>query len=245
MSNGENKQSRNLYIVVEGIGGSGKDVVLNDLARRFGEKGYQVVTTREPGGTVAAEILREELFERKRDGRITPEEELRYVFTAREINMQEVVLPALARKELTVVLKARDYLTSFIYQVASGADRDLVSEFYRLRYEVLKFPKPNLRLLLLLDAETAMKRRTVDGAHGDGFDLQSSHYWKAVADGYYAEAMAIEQGYGLFRRETETIDASYSPEDVCREAWEVTKRQFGLEEIEDGELRGMIYKRRR
>lgn len=209
---------RNLYIVADGLGGAGKDTVLKNLREYFLEKNYQVVMTFEPGGTPEADKLRAELFERKKNGAITFAEELDYVFAARAMNMREVVLPALASPEPTVVLKGRDYLSSFIYQVASGASRDLLLNYYRKEYELAGFPRPDLRLLLLLSTEEAMRRRYGAGFDGDGFDMQSREYWQSVAMGYYNEAMDIAKSHGLFWRETKIVDAKHPVEVVCGEA---------------------------
>ncbi len=209
---------RNLYIVVDGMGGAGKDTVLKNLREYFLEKKYRVVMTFEPGGTPEADRLRAELFERKKRGTITSVEELDYVFAARAMNMREIVLPALASSEPTVVLKGRDYLSSFIYQVASGASRDLLVNYYRKEYESAGFPRPDLRLLLLLSREEAMRRRYGDGFNGDGFDMQSRAYWQSVALGYYNEAVDIARSQGVFWRETVVIDAMRPIEVVCGEA---------------------------
>lgn len=209
---------RNLYIVADGLGGAGKDTVLKNLREYFLEKDFRVVMTFEPGGTPEADKLRAELFERKKNGAITFAEELDYVFAARAMNMREVVLPALVSSEPTVVLKGRDYLSSFIYQVASGASRDLLLNYYRNEYEFAGFPRPDLRLLLLLSTEEAMRRRYGAGFDGDGFDMQSREYWQSVAMGYYNEATDIARSQGLFWRETKIVDAKHPVEVVCGEA---------------------------
>lgn len=214
------------------MGGAGKDLMLAYLKQQFEGLKYRVVMTFEPGGTPEANSLRAELFARKEKGDISPEEELQYVFEARRMNMEQVVLPALQDSELTVVLKARDYLSSFIYQVASGASRELLLNYYRKYYESRGFPKPDMRLLMILDAEIAMSRRLGEGAGGDGFDLQPSAYWRAVDAGYFNEAMDISRGKGLFRRETVVIDARDHSSVVCEVAWNKIVATFGLEEDE-------------
>lgn len=230
---------RNLYIVADGMGGAGKDLILAYLKQQFEGLKYRVVMTFEPGGTPEANSLRAELFARKEKGDISPEEELQYVFEARRMNMEQVVIPVLQNSELTVVLKARDYLSSFIYQVASGASREMLMEFYRKYYEESGFPKPDMRLLMILDAETAMKRRLGDGVGGDGFDLQPSAYWRAVEAGYFNEAMDISRGKGLFRQETVVIDARHDKSTVGEVAWNKIARAFELvvEEAEKKEGR--------
>lgn len=228
---------KNLYIVVDGLGGVGKGTVLTSLRKRFLEEGYRVVSTFEPGGTPEADKLRAELFARKGRGDITPVEELDYVFAARAMNMAEVVLPALASEDLTVVLKDRDYLSSFVYQIASGASRDLLMEYYRKEYEARGFPRPNLRLLMLLSPVEAMRRRLGVGHGGDGFDMQPSEYWRRVSEGYYVEAMDIDSGRGLFRSETVMIDAKQSVEAVCDRAWFTVVDRLGLESVEGQEAR--------
>jgi len=229
--------NRNLYIVADGLGGAGKDTVLKNLREYFLEEGYRVVMTFEPGGTPKADELRKELFARKKKGSITFTEELDYVFAARAMNMRGVVLPALASSELTVVLKGRDYLSSFIYQVASGASRDLLVNYYKREYEAVGFPRPDLRLLLLLSTKEAMRRRYGDGFNGDGFDMQPKEYWQSVAMGYYNEAVDIARSQGIFWRETKVVDAMRPIEVVCEEARHIVEG-FCLELPEERKMKG-------
>ena len=228
--------NRNLYIVADGLGGAGKDTVLKNLKEYFLEKGYRVILTFEPGGTPKADELRAELFERKKNGAITFAEELDYVFAARAMNMREIVLPALMSLEPTVVLKGRDYLSSFIYQAASGASRDLLLKYYRNEYELVGFPRPDLRLLLLLSTDEAMRRRYGAGFDGDGFDMQSKEYWQRVAMGYYNEAMYIARSTGIFWRETKVVDAKRPVEVVCGEARRIVD-EFCFE-LPEGRVKG-------
>lgn len=216
----------NLYLVCEGLGGAGKGSVIKYLEKKFRDLGFRVILTFEPGGTERANALRAELFERKKQGTITPREELEYVFAARSLNMEEVVIPALASEEPTVVLKDRDYLSSFMYQVASGADRSLLLEFFRKNYDHRGFPRPSLRLLLTLNSEEAWRRRHAAGLGGDGFDMQPDEYWRMVSLNYWNEAMEISAGRGLFFRETAMVDAEQLLERVCQDAWRMVVRRL-------------------
>ena len=53
------------FITVEGSDGSGKTTFINSATEYLIKKGYKVITTREPGGTVFSEKVRELLFQMK------------------------------------------------------------------------------------------------------------------------------------------------------------------------------------
>src|SRR6185436_18038726 len=88
---------RGLFITFEGIDGAGKSTHLAWAAEFLRAQGIALTLTREPGGTVLGEKLRELLL--ATDGQIDPETEALLMFSARRQHLAEIIRPALARGE--------------------------------------------------------------------------------------------------------------------------------------------------
>lgn len=139
------------FIVAEGIDGAGKTDLIQSLATTLTADGYSVVTTAEPYETEAGQKIRA-AYEAGQV--VDPREELRLFAQDRRQHVHSVILPALYAGQ--VVLCDR-YAISGVYQVAKGVN------FGKLMQYNTDFPKPDITLLLDLDAETAMSRLTQRG----------------------------------------------------------------------------------
>jgi dTMP kinase len=221
-------------VVFEGPGGSGKSTVIARVAEILRSEGKDVVVTREPGGCARAEEIRRLLLDKEEMARRTVEEEVELFYEARCCNMMEVVRPALERG--AVVLQDRDYMSTFVYQVARGVSRELVMKVHRQMFEDMGLWRPNLRLVFLVDAEEAMRRRREAGSGGDAFDEIEAGFLLAVARGYGEEMLEVVRGKGLFWRETRAIDANLPLEMVVVEAMREVRICLGEEQLREGEL---------
>jgi dTMP kinase len=86
---------RGLFISVEGIDGAGKSTHVDFISRYLKDKGYELVTTREPGGTVLGEKIRDLLLHNDEEiHRIT---ELLLMFASRQQLIAELIEPNLAK----------------------------------------------------------------------------------------------------------------------------------------------------
>jgi len=85
---------RGKMISVEGIEGVGKSTLLPLMAETLRQSGITVVETREPGGTVIGEQIRNVLLHQK-EAAIAPVTELTMMFAARAQHLEEVIKPAL------------------------------------------------------------------------------------------------------------------------------------------------------
>src|SRR5215472_4112325 len=104
---------RGVFITLEGIDGTGKSTQVRLLADYLREGGYRVCSTREPGGTSVGEQMRKIVLA-PRNTELAALAELALMYAARAQHLQEVVRPALARRE--VVLSDRYNDASFAYQ---------------------------------------------------------------------------------------------------------------------------------
>jgi dTMP kinase len=110
---------RGRFVVVEGVEGVGKSTQLEHLQATLRSRGREVLMTREPGGTVLAEKVRELLLDPESDA-MTPDAELLLVFAARADHLARLVLPALERGAWVVSDRFTD--ATFAYQ---GAGRGI------------------------------------------------------------------------------------------------------------------------
>jgi dTMP kinase len=243
----------NIYLVLEGPGKGGKDTVCKYLSEKFRSKGFKVIETFEPGGTERGNLIRQSLFELKRAGKLTPEEEMMLVYEARRFSMEEVVMPAMTNQEKTVVIGCRNYLSTFVYQQASGMRYENILDYHKHEYVGRGFPTPDLTLMILVEAEMAARRLGMIGSDGDSFDEQGFEFLKNVSMGYG------ELAYRTLRRPNNlvgpvmTIENNYFPEpEVAAEvirgfqesAWRMVGNYFDLfEEDTEGKEPGLVYHR--
>jgi dTMP kinase len=169
------------FISFEGIDGAGKSTHIEALAALLRGRGHAVVSTREPGGTELAELLRELLLHRGMDA-LT---EALLVFAARRDHLQRVIEPALARGE--VVLCDRFTDATFAYQ-GSGRGFDH-AVLVQLEGWVQQGRHPDRTLWFDLPAATAAARRAAARA-ADRFEGEDELFFERVRAGYLARMSA-------------------------------------------------------
>jgi dTMP kinase len=169
------------FITFEGIDGAGKSSHLDAVEQRWLARGLEVVRTREPGGTLLAEALRELLLHRAMDT-LT---EVLLVFAARREHLQSLIEPALARG--AVVLCDRFTDATFAYQ---GAGRGVDAAMLRqLEHWVQQGRQPDLTFWFDLPPAVAARRRA-DARTPDRFESESLDFFTRVAGGYQARMLA-------------------------------------------------------
>ena len=145
--------NQGLFIVIEGIDGTGKSTQSKRLAEWFRSRGREVVLSREPTDGPWGKKLRESAT----TGRLSAEEELECFLNDRREHVEMSIKPALA--EGKVVILDRYYFSTMAYQGARGFDPAEI----RRRNEAFA-PQPDLLLILDLSVESAHGRI---GARGD------------------------------------------------------------------------------
>ncbi|MBN2981201.1 dTMP kinase [Cohnella algarum] len=208
--------SKGKFITIEGGEGSGKTTLIGRLADRIKEKGYEAVTTREPGGSPIAEAIRNVILERshtKMDGRT---EALLYAASRRQ-HLVEIVVPAIERG--AVVLCDRFIDSSLAYQGhARGLGMEAVWEINRFAVDDCM---PDLTLFLDLEPEAGLARIEANALREvNRLDLEGLAFHRKVREGYLEVA-------GLFPERIVTIDAMRSPEFVLEDAWRYLEARLG------------------
>ncbi len=153
--------TQGLFIVFEGIDGTGKSTQARRLGEWFASRGREVLLSYEPTNGPWGTKLRESAA----TGRLSPEDELRYFLNDRRQHVEEKIKPALAAGK--VVILDRYYFSTMAYQGARGFDP---AEIRRMNEEFA--PIPDLLLILDLDVDTAHDRI---GHRGDSTNEFEKH----------------------------------------------------------------------
>jgi dTMP kinase len=174
----ENEKGRGKFIVIEGLGGSGKTTQIDFVSELLTNNGFENIKTREPGGVGAAEETRKLIFELREQKLIGPEGQMVLFFAARNSWMNHLVKPKL--DEGISVITDRAHTSTGAYQgYAEGGDMNQILGISKI---VMNGYKPDAVILLDICAETSQKRK-VD-KEGDPFDKESLEYFKRLENGY-------------------------------------------------------------
>ena len=170
-----------MFITFEGTEGSGKSTQIDLLATFLHSRGYKVIVTREPGGTTIGEQVRLCLHDVNNKNMAAASEFLLYS-ASRAQHVEEIIEPAVA--EGAIVLSDRYSDSSIAYQgYGRGLDLDALRQITRFATGGLK---PDLTLLLEIDAIQGLERREVGGAEINRMDLQTASFYERVQKGYEA-----------------------------------------------------------
>ena len=175
-------------LTIEGGEGAGKSTVLSALRDALLADGFDVVSTREPGGTPLAERIRGLLLDAG-DEPVHADTELLLMFAARAQHVRQVVLPALARGAW--VISDRFTQSSYAYQgAARGMDERFIAELEQRAVGI----EPGLTLLLDLSVAHARERTRgrdlLGGASPDRIERERDEFFERVREGFQARAAA-------------------------------------------------------
>ena len=170
---------RGAFLTVEGPDGSGKGTQIRRLAETLDHWGYEVVHSREPGGTPIGEKIREILLDRENAGMTDETEALLYA-ASRAQHVREKIRPAVA--EGKVVLCDRFLDSSVAYQ---GGGRKLgIDEVLAINAPAVDGTMPDLTVYLDIDHRTAMARRCA-ASEPDRLEMEDERFHAQVEDGYH------------------------------------------------------------
>lgn len=168
------------FISFEGGEGSGKSTILKKISEALINKGYKVVTTREPGGIEIAEQIRNVILDKKNIKMDAKTEALLYA-AARRQHLVEKVIPEVENE--TIVLCDRFIDSSLTYQ---GYARGLgMEEVFSINQFAINGYMPNLTLYLDVAPEVGLLRiRKDDEREVNRLDLESVEFHSKVREGY-------------------------------------------------------------
>ena len=169
--------NKGMFIVVEGGDGSGKTTLIKVMEKYFTEKGYDVLTTREPGGVASAEKIREVILGEEVDS-IT---EALLFASARREHLVKKVVPAL--KEGKIILCDRFVYSSLAYQ---GYARELgIENVYSINKPVINNLMPEVTIFLDVPPEKGLERIAKNRSNEvNRLDLEGLEFHTKVREGY-------------------------------------------------------------
>lgn len=162
------------FITLEGGEGTGKSTLIQGLRAELERRGYDVLVTREPGGTLLAERIRGLALSPPDDLNWSPLAHALLMNTSREDHLSKRIRPALARG--TWVLCDRFADSTRAYQSIDGVDPEILLQIERA---VIGDTRPNLTLVLDAAPEALANRREARGV-SDVFEAKDMTFHQKV-----------------------------------------------------------------
>jgi dTMP kinase len=168
-----------MFITLEGPEGSGKTSHVPYLVEYLREKGFTVFPTREPGGTSISEQIRGILHDLK-NAEMHPRTETLLYQAARAQIVEQVIRPRLEAGE--IIISDRYFDSTIAYQ-GYGHQQNLDEVRTLVRYATGGLV-PELTILLDIDVEAGLKRKTQNGAEWNRLDAYTIEFHQRVRAGY-------------------------------------------------------------
>jgi dTMP kinase len=228
----ETSKRTGLFIVFEGPEGAGKSTQIRHLFNTLEEvnkrkegrsvsgtqrtfySGYDdIVQTREPGGTPAADAIRKVILDPRLI--ISPLTEFLLYSASRAQHVEEVIKPALEQNK--IVICDRFFGASVAYQ---GYGRGLELDFiHDLTKRVTQGITPDLVLLLDIDPQVGLERIAQRGQK-DRLELADLSFHQKVREGFLAQARANTNWV--------IINAQQDEAKVAAEIWQAVQEHLGV-----------------
>ena len=201
---------KGLFISFEGNDGSGKSSVIEAIKEELIKNGYDVLYSREPGGSKIAEKIRDVILDVDNLGMDDKTESLLYAASRRE-HLQKTVIPAL--NEGKIVLCDRFLDSSLAYQ---GYARGLgIDEVYNMNLFATEGMLPDITLLVCVRPEIGLGRiKNNNRGALDRLELEKLEFHNKVYEGYLEVAKR-------FPERVVVINGEQTREEVRKDALKV------------------------
>ena len=151
-------KKKSFFVTFEGIEGSGKSYLSNRLFKLLKKKKLKVIKTREPGGTPAAEKIRniilDDYFTKNKMIKFNKNTDTLLYLAARNEHLINKIIPAISKRKIIICDRFTD--STLAYQVyGKGVNKALVDSVHK---HILGNIKPDLTFVLKVNILKAMKR---------------------------------------------------------------------------------------
>ena len=204
-----------MFITFEGPDGAGKSTIIKLVHKKLLQDGFNIVLTREPGGTPIAEKIRDIILDNSNQALDARTEALLYAASRRQ-HLVEKIWPAL--KEGKVVLCDRFLDSSLAYQ---GGGRNLgVENVLNINLFATENTYPDLTLFFDVSPEVGLARVSKDKKRvADRLDNENENFHDKV---YKTFKEIVEQN----KNRIVVIDASKSIEEVVETTYKIIKERL-------------------
>lgn len=193
-----------IFITFEGPDGSGKTTQIKLLEQYFSEKGYDILITREPGGTEISEQIRSVILDRNNTKMDKITEALLYA-ASRAQHVAEVIKPALLEGKAIICDRFVD--SSIVYQgIGRNLGIDLVKGINDMATQGIE---PDITFLLKISPDKALNRK-FSSDECNRLDMEKLEFHNEVYKGY----LKLEK---LYPKRIIGIDATMSIEEIWGE----------------------------
>ena len=174
-----NLEQKGKFITLEGMDGAGKSTHIPLIIELLEARGVEVVSTREPGGTVLGEKLRALLLHES----MHAETETLLMFAARREHIANVIEPSLARGAYVL----SDRFTDATYAYQCGAKGVLPSKIKQLETWVQDDLRPDATLLFDVPVEISIQRLR-SAREPDKFERENALFFEKLRQAYLKRA---------------------------------------------------------
>ena len=197
-----------MFITFEGGEGAGKSTAIKRIVEKLTSEGYEIVLTREPGGTPIAEEIRNVILDKKNTAMDPRTEALLYAASRRQ-HLVEKVIPAL--KEGKLVLCDRFLDSSLAYQ--GGARGIGIDTVYNMNLFATEGMLPDLTILFDIKPEEGLARIAANSQREvNRLDVEKLTFHNKVRDSFHELAKQFPERFVI-------VDASKTPDEVFEDAY--------------------------
>ena len=204
-----------MFITIEGPEGSGKSSVTKKVVERLEKEGFEVVLTREPGGTPIAEEIRNVILDKKNTNMDPITEALLYAASRRQ-HLVEKVWPL--SKEGKIVISDRFLDSSLAYQ---GGARGLgIDKILAMNMFATEGYYPDVTLLFDLDPRIGLARIAANkNREVNRLDLEKIEFHDSVRKTFLSLAERFKDRFVV-------LDASKPFDEVVEDAYQAIKNKI-------------------
>ncbi|NQZ13982.1 MAG: dTMP kinase [Alphaproteobacteria bacterium] len=206
--------TKGYFITLEGGEGAGKTTQIEHLREALIQEGHSVVVTREPGGTPAAETLRDLLSHEEFGPEWTPDAQALLVYAARSMHIADIIKPALAQGRIVICDRYVD--STRVYQ----GEVQHINPFFlqALEVQIIDDVMPDITFVLDIPSEETIKRIEERGGAKDHYDKASAAFHEKIRQGFL----------NIAEHETERCHIINAVQDEMKIAQEMRKKVIEL-----------------
>ena len=206
---------KGIFITVEGTDGSGKTTQINLMKSYLEGKGYNVILTREPGGTSIGEKIRSIILD-PQNKEMTEITEMLLCASARAQIITELIKPAIDQGKIVICDRFID--SSYAYQgYGRGIELDLITKINDVA--ICKI-MPDITLWFNIPPDAALKRR-LSSSLPDRMEREQLKFHKKVYNGYKALA-------AMYPERIKAIDAGRSIDEIFEMVKDCLQKKFDI-----------------